>query len=91
MANNNNDKVQLVVSMIVAHEKYGDAIRFTKEDIDIIIQENVDWERANYNELAAIILWRSKYITLEQFAKKMDLEVENGTYYFTEIISRFIG
>lgn len=73
--------VQLLISMIVAYEEYGDSVGYTKEELNKFI-EQYELYKLNWNELGAIVLYEYKYITKEQFAKSMDLDVdEKGDFW----------
>jgi len=75
--------VQLLISMIVAYEEYGDAIGYTKEELDNFIQQ-YELVKLNWNELGALVLYHYKYITKEQFAKVMELEVDEDGEFWME-------
>lgn len=65
----------LILTMIVAHKKYGDAIGFTKDDINNIIKKHNYLNNIRCNEIGSIVLWENKYIDNVTFAKHMDIEI----------------
>ena len=83
--------VNLVLSMIDEYNEYGDALNFTKSNIDKIVKKyNMNYKQCN--ELGYIILLKNKYITYEQFCNYMDVEYIDGKVYlviesFDDILS----
>lgn len=72
--------VQLLISMIVAYEEYGDSIGYTKEELDKFIQQ-YELFKLNWNELGALVLYDYKYISKEKFAEVMELEVDDDGFW----------
>jgi hypothetical protein len=71
--------IDLILTMLDAHEKYGDELNFTKKEIDNLIKEHALFaliENINCNERGWIVLWKNKYVSDEAFAKYMDLEYD---------------
>ena len=56
-------------------------IPFTKEEITKLVKEH-EIDTRDCNELGDILLWEEDYITSEEFAKRMDLDYENGDFYY---------
>ena len=92
--NNKSEISDLILTMVVTHKEYGDALNFTKFDIDKIIKkykfDNIN--NIECNELGWIVLLENKYITPEIFAKKMDVEYIDGHFWiiindFSDILS----
>lgn len=82
----------LIISMIVAYEQYGDVLGFNKNDIDDLIKKYNYLDNIKCNEKGYIILWKRKYISDEIFAKGMGFSFENDKIYlicnsFDEILS----
>jgi hypothetical protein len=75
--------VNLILSMIVSYEEYGDEMNFTKQDIMNFINEKDIIRKGRWNERASIVLWRNGYITDEHFAQLMDLEYEDESFWLT--------
>jgi len=75
--------VQLLISMIVAYEEYGDSIGYTKEELDKFIQQ-YELFKLNWNELGALVLYDYKYISKEKFAEVMELEVDEDGEFWME-------
>ena len=72
--------VQLLISMIVAYEEYGDSISYTKEELDNFI-DDYELLKQDWNELGSLVLYDYKYISEQKFADVMDLEVEDGDFW----------
>jgi len=72
--------VQLLISMIVAYEEYGDVIGYTKEELDIFVKK-YDLLKQDWNELGALVLYEYKYISMEKFAKVMDMEIIDDDFW----------
>jgi hypothetical protein len=64
----------LILTMMVAHEEYGDAIGFNKDDIDNIIKSYNYLKKISCNETGYIVLWQNKYIDDDTFANYMDIK-----------------
>jgi hypothetical protein len=64
----------LILTMIVTYEKYGDAIGFNKDDIDNIIKRFNYLKNIRCNETGYIVLWQNKYIDDDTFANYMDIK-----------------
>jgi hypothetical protein len=79
----------LILTMLVAHIKYGDTLNFTKSEVDNLIRKHllVNIDKIDCNEYGYIVLLENGYITKEQFAKKMDVIYENDHYWL--IINSF--
>lgn len=75
--------VQLLISMVVAYEKYGDSIGYTKEELDKFIQK-YDLFKLNWNELGSLVLLEHKYISKEKFAEVMELKVDEDGEFWME-------
>jgi hypothetical protein len=76
----NNEIINLILTMIDTHSEYGDTLNFTKTDIDNIIKK-YNFKNIDCNELGWIILWKNKYITVEEFAKHMNVECIDNNFY----------
>ena len=80
--------IDLILTMIVTHNEYGDSLNFTKSDIDRIVKKyKFISKNIKCNELGWVILLENKYITNEIFADKMDVEFIDG--YFWTIVNDF--
>ena len=74
--------IQLVLTMITAYEKYGSDLNFNKSDIDNFISKyGLLKNLENCNERGFIVLWRNKYITDEKFARYMEINYEDKTFW----------
>lgn len=74
---------ELILTMIVALDKFGDSVGFTKQDIDNFISKyNLLKEKPKCNERGYIVLLNYGYITKEQFADFMDVEYRDGNYWY---------
>jgi hypothetical protein len=72
----------LILTMLVAHNNYGDALNFTKSEVDNLIKKHLtDIDKIDCNEYGYIILLENGYITKDQFAKKMGVIYENKHYW----------
>lgn len=73
----------LILTMLVAYNKYGDKLNFTKSEIDNLIRKHILMNINNIecNEYGYIVLLENGYITKEQFAKKMNVIYENDHYW----------
>ena len=78
-----DEYVQLVLTMIVSYNYWGDELKFNKSDIDNLIKEHEILKECHWNERASIILWKEGYIDNERFAKLMDLEYEDKIFWMT--------
>ncbi len=79
---------QLLISMIVKYDDYGDKIGYTKVDLDALIEEygllkpiDIKYNYNNFNELGAIILHENGYISNEVFAEQMGIEYGDDKFY----------
>ena len=73
--------VQLLMTMIVTYDNYGDSIGYTKEELDNLVKK---WDLTNqdFNELSSIILYEEGYITKDEFAKSLDVEIgDDGDFW----------
>jgi len=74
----------LILTMIVAHDNYGDDIGYTSSDIENIIKKYDYINKIRCNELGWIILWKHKYIDDEKFSKLMGVKFIDGSFYLVE-------
>jgi len=80
--------VNIIISMIYFYEEEGVKMKYTLDDINRFIKKyKIDWNKEHYNELGTIILYQNKYISIEKFAKDMDLGLENNKLYL--VVSSF--
>jgi hypothetical protein len=78
----------LILTMIVAHDDYGDSLGFTKTDIDNIMNKYNYLNNIGCNEKGHIILWQHKYISDDVFAKYMDVKIVDNDIY---LVARNFG
>lgn len=87
--------INLILTMLDAHDQYGNDLNFTKKDTDNFIKKyNVldNLEQIDCNERGHIVLWKNKYLTNEQLAKHLDLKYEDEKFWlvidsFDDILS----
>lgn len=74
--------IDLILTMIVALDDVGGLfLQFTQTDIDNLIKKYNVLEKIRCNERGLIILWQKKYITNEQFARYMDMEYDEESFW----------
>jgi len=81
--------------MLVAYEEFGNELKYSKNDIDILINQNKILDNITCNERGCIILWDKKYITTEKFADLMDIEYIDNEFWmvfdgFDDVLSNKI-
>jgi len=83
------DYINLICSMMVAHEKFGDELNFTKNDIDKLVKKydiinkgkKENSQSPKWNERASILLWQNGYLSNEIFAESLDIEYEDEHFW----------
>lgn len=81
----------LILTMIVAYDDFGDQLDFNKTDIENLMKKNnfiekligtkVRYTNTHCNERAWIILHDNKYVTTEQFNEKFDIIYKDKIYW----------
>lgn len=91
------DILSLVLTMIEANNKFVpnlfSNLNFTKKDIENFIQKYNVLKDPRCNELGFFILLKNNYITNEEFAKYMNLDYKDGSFWivadsFDDILSK---
>lgn len=73
--------VQLLISMIIEYDNYGDSIGYNKSELEGLIQEYQLFQKGEWNELGSIILYELGYISKDRFCEELDLELDDGDFW----------
>lgn len=73
--------VQLLISMIIEYDNYGDSIGYNKLELEGLIQEYQLFQKGKWNELGSIVLYELGYISKDRFCKELDLELDDGDFW----------
>jgi len=84
---------ELILTMLVAFDDYGDVLGFKKSDIDSMFETYIKKDNLVCNERGIIIFWDNGYLTNEEFAKYMDVEYKEKKFWlvvddFSDILSK---
>lgn len=82
----------LICLMLEAYKKYGDVLKFDKNDIDHLAKKYNAFEKITCNEIGWIILYENGYLSREKFASLLDIEFIDDKWYlvvddFDDILS----
>ena len=88
--------INLILTMIVAYEDFGNQLNFNKDDINNLIKKyniinklvnpekpkgSIFTDKLNCNERAWIILYENDYITTEQLTKHLGMVYEDKNFW----------
>lgn len=82
----------LICLMLEAYKKYGDVLKFDKNDIDHLAKKYNAFEKITCNEIGWFILYEAGYLSREKFASLLDIEFIDDNWYllvddFDDILS----